>query len=349
MHLCSGYYTMEDDNMHISGKEYSRQDLLRKSGNLASLYGARRMTLMEGVSSGLRVIEVWTAGGLRLLLSEDRCLDILEGSFRGNNLGILTKNGVVSNTYANPSTDDFANYWSGGLLSTCGLRNTGGGAEYEGEYFATHGRIGTTPACNVGVHIDDAGVITVTGTVCETALFGHSLELRRTLEIPADGAKIVLRDEIRNNTPQDEPLFLLYHLNFGFPFLDEGLQIDFPKSEIRGRTPHAAAAIDSHKIITAPIDGEPEQVFFHLPEQKDARVDLTNRTIGVRASLLYDAERLPVLTQWKSMGSGDYALGIEPGTSFLRGREVELNDGYSACVKAFDALSFEIELRFAEC
>ena len=335
--------------MRINDTEYSRQDLLRRSSNPAALYGARRLTVHDGHADGLRVIEVWTADGLRLLLSEDRCLDIVEASYRGHNIGFLSKNGLTSNAYANASADAFSGYWSGGLLATCGLRNTGGSVTSEGEYFAMHGRIGITPAQNVGAQVDeDAGVIRITGNMRETALFGPCLELRRTVEIALSGARIAVRDRIFNHTAQNEPLFLLYHINFGFPFLDEGIKLQFPQGEVRGRTPEAAAAIGSHLEITSPVDGIGEQVFFHLPEEKEACVCLTNEKLGICTRVLFDAEKLPVLTQWKSMGSGDYALGIEPGTSFLRGRSIELADGYSCHVPAFESADFGVELLFEE-
>ena len=52
----------------------------------------------------------------------------------------------------------------------------------------------------------------------ETALFGSRLEMERKISIPSDGAKINVCDTINNLTPETETVFLLYHINFGFPF-----------------------------------------------------------------------------------------------------------------------------------
>ena len=327
--------------MHIAGKSYTRAELLSRCADLSALYGARRVTLTEGKAAGLRAVEVRTAGGLRCLLAEDRCLDILELDYRGVGLGFLCKNGLVSGLHA--TAEDFWRSWSGGMLATCGLRNAGPGCTVDGESFPQHGHIGVMPAKNVGVAVDDAA-ITITGVMRESAMFGHCLELFRTLTIPSGGASIRIRDEVRNLTSTPEPLLLLYHFNFGFPFLGEDLTMRFPAGEMRGREAYSQQYADAHMRFSPPIDNEPEQCFFHFADEKNARVELVNHVLGIKASLLYDSESLPVLTEWKSMQSGDYALGIEPGTSLLRGRAGELAEGYSVCVDGYGSRIFEVEL-----
>jgi len=334
--------------MLLYGKEYTKNDIMRRAGNLDSLWGARRMTLEDGMAGGMQVIEVWNAAGLRLLLSAERCMDILELSYRGYNVGYLAKNGAVSNVYAHPNTDLFFRYWSGGMLSTCGLRNTGVSNTCDGEFFPLHGHIGITPAYNVGVSVDDTDCITITGAVREADMFGHCLVLNRTIKIPVNSTAISIRDEISNNTPKDEPVFLLYHINFGFPFLDEGVKVVYPEGDVRGATPNAVEAIDRHREITVPIDNEPEQCFFHTPSSKDAQVSLYNESLGFKATVKFNAEKLPVLTEWKSMRSGDYGLGFEPGTCYLGGRNRELSSGYDCCVKAYDTSVYGFELIFSD-
>ena len=335
-------------NMLINGKEYLKNDLLRRAGNLDSLWGARRIALEDGMAGGMKAVEVWNASGLRLLISIERCLDILELNYRGHNIGYLSKNGVVSNVYACPNSDLFFRYWSGGMLSTCGLRNTGISNESNGEFFPLHGHIGITPAYHVGIDVDDIGYITITGAVRESDMFGHCFVLSRTIKIPVDRAEISVHDEISNNTPKDEPLFLLYHINFGFPFLDDGVTIEFPEGDIRGHTPNATKEISKHMEISAPVDEKPEQCFFHTLKHRDACVRITNKSLGFSSAIHYDAEKLPVLTEWKSMGSGDYGLGIEPGTCYLKGRDLELKEGYACHVKAFDTSVYGFNIIFED-
>jgi hypothetical protein len=334
---------MKGDNiLNLHGKAYTNEDLLRHN-NPSALFGAKRFELAEGRARGQRFIEVKTAAGLRFTLAEDKCLDIAELEYRGVNLAFLSKNGFMPSSLANAETGSFIKYWSGGFLATCGLRNTGGGCVHNGETFATHGHISQTPAEDISIRADfDA--ITVTGKVRETALFGACLEMERTITVPTNGARIKIEDTISNLTAEDEIIFILYHINFGFPFLSEGLELTFPEGGAVGRTDEAQRRINDRLTITKPIDGEPEFVYFYSPKERNAKVILANKQAGIRATVSYDSERLPVLAQWKCMKSGDYALGIEPGTSRIRGRKEEIEDGYDIKVPAFGKLSFGFEV-----
>ena len=332
--------------MELLGRKYSYEDLLRRC-NPDVLYGARRVELCDGRGRVLRIVEVKTSAGLRVSFIEDKCLDILDMEYKGVNIGFLSKNAVISGAATNPETDSFTKYWSGGFLATCGLRNTGPSCCIDGEFFPIHGRIGVTPAENVNVSVDNNEII-ITGKVMETALFGPRLEMNRKITIPSGGAQITINDTIKNLTPETETIFLLYHINFGFPFLSEDLTLVFPEAQVSGRTDLARDNIHSRTIITPPIDGEPELVYFYRLREKDAIVGLINQQLGIKAMISYDSGRLPVLSQWKSMRSGDYALGIEPGTSFIRGRKEEIEDGYDIRVPCFGSLEYGVTILIEE-
>ncbi|MCL2579234.1 MAG: aldose 1-epimerase family protein [Oscillospiraceae bacterium] len=336
--------------MNIYGRQYSREELLRHC-NTDSLYTARRIELADGRGRGSRMVEVKTAGGLRALLAEDKCLDIVALEYKGVNLGFLSKNGIVNTPVSNPEVNSFVKYWPGGFLSTCGLRNTGPSCEIDGEFFPLHGHIGLTPAESVNtmnVCIDGEDTLIITGNMRESALFGHCLEMERRIVIPAGGECVTVYDTVHNLSPHPEPVLMLYHINFGFPFLSEGLVLDFPEGKVRGRTGFAEQRISEHKKTTAPIDGEPEVVFFHTPSERSVKVVLKNERLGLQAQVRYDSERLPVLAQWKSMRAGDYALGIEPGTSFIRGRKEELENGYDIALPAFGQMQFGFTVELSE-
>jgi len=328
--------------MHISGHELNNNDLLRYT-NPSALFGARRIKLADGRGKGHRLVEVKTAAGLRLTLSESRCLDIVEAEYKGINLGFLSKNGIADSPLYSPETTSFTKYWQGGFLATCGLRNVGGDCEIAGEYFPIHGHIGQTTADEVNITTTE-DTITISGKIRETALFGHCFEMFRTITVPTDGAKITVKDSVRNLTPEEHPVFLMYHINFGFPFLSEHLQLNFPPGEVRGRTDEAQQRIDSHTTITPPIDGEPEYVYFHTPTTTNPTVTLTNPSLGITAEVSYNKTNLPVLAQWKCMRSGDYALGIEPTTGFVRGRKEELANGYDKIIPPFGEMDFGVDI-----
>lgn len=327
---------------------------MKLTGSADQLYSVRRLQLIDGPGAGTRLIEVITAGGLRALFCESRALDLYELHYRGNNIGFASKNGLSSGRVL-PLSGDFTSAWPGGLLATCGLRNTGPDCTINGEYHPMHGHIAGKAAEDISIHKDTAaGLITISGRMRESALFGHNLVMERTITIDACGAQINWQDRIINLAAEPEPVLLLYHFNFGYPFLSPALQLTFPPGEVIPRTKVAQEGLANFDQMQQPEDGYAEQVFFHYPLQADEKavenivqVKLYNPELDITARLSYDAIHLPVLSQWKSMKTGDYALGIEPGTSCLRGREEELAHDYQFVLPGYSSWQIPITLSFA--
>lgn len=328
--------------------------ILSQTGSTDQLFSVRRTQLVDGPGAGTRLIEVITAGGLRAVFCESRALDLFEAHFRGVNIGFISKNGLASGRVL-PLQGDFTPTWPGGLLATCGLRNTGPDCIDDDSYHPLHGLIAGRPAENISVRSEpENGRIIISGQMRESALFGHNLLLKREIEINIFGAEISWRDEVVNQAATPEAVFLLYHFNFGYPFLSPDLQITFPPGEVVPRTGEAEKGLAEYDQIQQPEDGYAEQVFFHYPfpghsQRQDGAVTvkLHHPGLGITASLSYDAQALPVLTQWKSMKSGDYALGIEPGTSRIRGRKEELEDGYQFILPGYSCWRIPLRLSFA--
>ena len=94
------------------------------------------------------------------------------------------------------------------------------------------------------------------------------------------------------------------------------MKVHFPKCEVIPRTDLYPRGADA-TVMTLPVDGFSSMCFSASPkgrtESSPSRWK-TRACIGVR--LTYENENLPVLVQWKSMRSGDYALGIEPANTF---------------------------------
>lgn len=342
-------------------------DHFRWTGSTDQLYSARRLQLLDGPGAGLRLVEVCTAAGLRAVFCEDRALDLYELHFQGANIGFLTKNGLAGANRSWTAPGEFAKTWPAGFLATCGLRNTGPDCTVDGEFHPLHGRIGQTPAEHISLTFDEADCrLTIGCQVRESALFGAHLVLKRRIEIDLLGSMIRYADTVSNRATEAETVFLLYHINFGYPFLGPELQLQFPESRPWPRTAAAVAGLGEYRTMTAPIDSRPEQVFFHVPPAVTidldqalnrtgyppadsaadwAEVVLTQPRLGITARLQYRWSELPVLTEWKSMKSGDYALGIEPGTGLIRGRAAELAHGYDLILPGLAELTFGWSIR----
>jgi len=334
---------MSEENECLSYREQ-----LRHTGSTGQLYSVRRWQLCEGAGDGLRMIEVCTAAGLRALFCESRALDLYELQYKGVNIGFQSKNGLLGSRALPVAPNSFAPTWPGGMLATCGLRNTGSDCQTESEYFPAHGRINSAVAGNIVIDCDpEQGRLVIGGRIGESALFGPNLVLKRQITIPLNGSTITWQDEVLNLAAEEEPVFLLYHFNFGYPFLGPKLQLHFPQGQIIPRTEVAKSGLSEYDQICEPVDGYPEQVFFHLPlpgGEPEQEIRLVRPDLRLTASLKYSAAELPVLVQWKSMKSGDYALGIEPSTSKIRGRAAELADGYDQIIKGYGRRAFHLSL-----
>ena len=57
---------------------------------------------------------------------------------------------------------------------------------------------------------------------------------------------------------------------------------------------------------------------------------------------------LPILSQWRSMASGDYVLGLEPTTCYISGRHDERENGTLPVLKAWDSITNTVKIEFTE-
>jgi hypothetical protein len=335
--------------MKIAHTNYSHEELLRRCGRASTLFGARHIIISNGTASQIHAIDIKTTGGLRLLLNSNRCLDPVELTYKGTNIGFLTYNGINDNSIPSINPDhNFGTYWSGGMMTTCGLRNTGPSCEVDGEVFLKQGTIGMVHAENLNINNGEE-FITVSGIMRECSYGKYNLELARDVKVKSDGATIIIADTIKNNAPWDEYIFFLYHINFGFPFLDEGLQLTIPENIVTPKDSYSEKLQSEYLNIEAPSDDRKSVTcYFHNSAAERNEIKLQNKNIGIRATLRYDGKNFPQFLQWKSMCSGNYALGIEPTTSLLRGRRVELENDYDLRIKGFGQLKYEIELELSD-
>lgn len=316
-------------------------------GNPAQLFTLRRVTMTEGRAKGTDIIEVCTAGGLSLDILPDAGLDIGQCRYKGINMSWMSKNGYDSPAAIMPYETEFSNTFPGGLLYTCGLRSAGPANRDKGEWHPLHGRYHSLQAEHVSTDIED-GEIVIKGTMRETALFGHVLELKRTIRIPVFGSQITVEDKVTNLTPKDEEIMQIYHCNFGYPLLSEKAALILPEDrETIPRTEFAKTGLGRECGFDAPIDGEEERVFFQKM-RKDFRAELRNPDLGIRMVMTWSGDTLPVLSQWRSMASGDYVLGLEPTNCYIMGRSAERENGTLPVLKAFTSETHTVKIEFME-
>lgn len=316
-------------------------------GNPAQLVTLRRVTISEGRSRGTEIIEVKTAGGLELDILPDAGLDIGQCRYKGVNMSWMSKNGYDGPAAISPYETEFVNTFPGGLLYTCGLRSAGPANRDGGEWHPLHGRYHSLQAEQVCAEIADDEII-VKGTIRETALFGHCLEVKRTIRIPAFGASVTVEDTVTNQTPRDEEIMQIYHCNFGYPLLSEKAKLVLPEArETVPRTEFAKTGLGRECEFDKPTESEEERVFFQKM-RKEFWARLENHDLGVNMKISWSGETLPILSQWRSMASGDYVLGLEPTNCYIAGRHDERENGTLPVLKAWETIHNTVRIEFLE-
>ena len=327
-----------------------KKKLNERTGNLEQAAYVRRAVLTEGKAAGMKVIDAANAAGLSLTLAESRCLDIERLSYRGINMGFLSKAGLVSPQNLASVQGEFPKHFPGGMLYTCGLNNIGQPSEKDGNTLPPHGTIGMTPAENVFAEVDwAAGEVAIRGTMRAAELFGGNLTLCRTISLNIFENEIKIHDTLANEGFTDEDILLLYHFNFGYPMLSEELTLHIDGQSVEPRDSVAEAGKDRWNAFEAPTPGRPEEVFYHDPKAGRGGmvyVKLENSKLRIGAKLSFNKNELPRLIEWKSMMSGDYALGIEPATARVEGYATEKQAGRVITIKPGEKREFDLSLSF---
>ena len=236
-------------------------------------------------------------GALEFLFNKDNALDIVWAKYKGVNLSFLSKNGL------NDGARDFVGNFEGGFLYTCGMDNISSCVDGKHIHGSLHYK-----KCEVAYGYEQDGVLYICGEVKESALFGKNLRLKRQFAITENSLSI--QDTVENMDYSDTQYVLLYHINYGYPFLDECLQMDIPVLKSEPLTEIAQKRSADMFRITAPVDKGAEDVYYHT--LSEGKVRLFNPEQNIAVEMLYDINDFPVTLEWKSMISGDYSLGIEP-------------------------------------
>lgn len=272
-----------------------------KIGNPSQVCAVTRSQIVDGPAQGMRIIDV-TNGKLHFVLSESNALDVYRLWHEGVNVGFVSKNGLYS------GEGGFMHDFPAGMVYTCGLDAIGG---VEGH--RPHGRFHTIPATVVEIKADDTGV-KIVGEIRVTQLFGENLIVRRTIETAAYSDELTLTDEITNRAFRDEKWVQLYHVNVGYPIVDAGAKISGKFKKSLPRNEWAGKCAGKMLEMESPVDNWQENCFFH--ETADGQMSITNRKLGKCFTV---KSNLKKFVEWKSRASGDYVVGLEPGTSWLDG------------------------------
>jgi hypothetical protein len=333
----------------IFGKQLSRLELEERSGSLAQFAGVRLMTLEDGVERGIRTLEFRTGSGLKFNVLIDRAFDIADCEFKGSSIGWQSPTG-----FRNPALHEYEGEgglsWLrsfSGLLVTCGLDHTLFMSVDNAKHFnykpresitnSLHGRISTIPGKLLGYGeqwVGDECILFCEGKVIQATVFGEDLHLIRRIEVNVGTSEIHIKDRVVNHGFNRTPHMFCYHINIGYPILDEGSEYLAPIVQTPWAA-HAGADYKKQGVGYNPLPG-PQQKFHEQVWQHEMAADLDNKSqsaiVNSRLKLAFSVEtdirEFPAQYQWQNFQEGLYAMGIEPSTNHVLGKEfaVERNE-----------------------
>ena len=308
--------------VQLYGRDFTREELLARVGDVAQLGGVRLGELGDGRERGVRVADFRTGSGFTFTVHIDRGLDVGAAEYCGESLAWRSAAGVVHPAYYEPEGIGWVKGFPGGLLTTCGLSTAGAPTVDEGEALGLHGPISYAPAENVwagGVWREGSYEMFVEGRVREAYLFGPKVELTRRIWARLGESRLFVTDRVTNLGGATTPHMIIYHCNFGFPLLDEFAELVSRSREVLPSTEVARSGLERYNRFEAPQPGYAEQVFYHDMEADTdgyVTVGLVNHREGVGrglgAYIRYRQRELPRFVEWKMMGYGDYVVGLEP-------------------------------------
>lgn len=324
------------------------KNLQKYIANSDQLYSVTRTRMDEGRGNGSVVYRVATGGCLQYEVLADNGMDLGSVTYRGYNLTFLGKSGLVAPTGYLPLGIEFNHTFNGGLCYTCGLMNVGDPCEDEGELHPLHGRFHFQSADQLSGFVDN-DMITVSGRVREGTLFGENLEVHRSIFSPVGSSEIILRDTIINHRDTAQPFMLLYHCNFGYPFLSPALSIIPPKSvQIAPVDTFSQQQIEHCLNIIEPESERPEEVYAYDLDrtEKTACIQLENSELNIGVEMRWNTDVLPIMMQWRSMRCGDYVMGIEPSANYVYGRKRARQENTLSCIPPYSSVKTELCFRF---
>lgn len=313
-------------------RNFDLQEIKKRVGRLEQVFGLTRFTYAEGKAKGVDAVEVKTGSGLRYIVLPDRGMDIGYAEFKGEAIAHISPVGIVAPQYFEASGDEWLRSFTAGLLTTCGLDQVGNSWEADSVQYPLHGRIANVPAEQVSLLAeekeDGAYHMSVSGTVRQAKEAVQNLSLRRKIRSVAGENTIWIQDQITNESYLPSPFMILYHMNFGYPFLDKDLRLEIPHSQISSMYPGREEAMKSALKAELPQAGYEENVFFLevVPDEYGCGTILAqNSQISVK--ITFPADVLPRVAVWKQMGCQDYVMAVEPCNNWVGGQVQEQTRG----------------------
>lgn len=316
-------------------------------GHDSQYYGIEEHRLAGGKGDSIRLLEINNGAGIEATISLDRNADISRLRFKGVNLGYFSPCGYVAPAYYESKGADWLKSFTAGFLTTCGLQAVGNPCNDMGEELPLHGSIANTPTDYVAYYEEDGKLIVKTRTLDE-GIFHRKLRLYRTYTFPVGKNYFTYTDTVENTGDKEEPFEILYHMNMGYPLLDEDSIVEIDSEKVTARDEHAAEDIDNWMKMEKPTAGYVEKCYYHTMKTAAGKASIYQPKLNTGVEIKYDASELDCFVEWKMMGVRDYVLGLECGNAYPDGRNVMREQGILKFLKPGEKKTYMVEVSMLE-
>jgi hypothetical protein len=344
----------------LFGKAYTRAELMRRVGHLSQIGGVQLLGSEDGPSRGVRYLEFRTGSGLHFKVAVERGMDVGYCEYRGQSLAWIPSTMLPAPWYFE-GQEQF-----GWLRTALGGFNTSAGMIHIGnpetadvshynfparakETYGVHDRMAMIPGqlLRYGERWEgDECILEAEGRVTQAQAYGENLVLTRRYTARLGESRFFMHDHIENAGFLPTEHMLLYHINIGFPVVDEGAELIAPVRKpptIPDGLP--ASAADEYNRFIAPQKNWHLQGFeLDMAAEPDGSVPvaIVNRD-GFGVYVVYNQRQMPQYLEWRMMGEGQYAVGIEPCTNTF-GREIARKLGQLITLQPGDQREYDLEV-----
>lgn len=313
-------------------------------GHDTQAWGVEEHRLVGGKGDGMRLFEVNNGKGLELTISPDRAGDITRLRYKGINMNFMSPCGYVAPAYYDRTEANWLKSFTAGFLTTCGLETVGSPSVDEGELFPLHGSIANIP-CDRAYWTEEADKLVIHTMAKNEVIFARKLRLERKISVSTAENEFEICDTITNTGDTQEPMMILYHINLGYPLLDEDSVITISSSQVVPRDDHAAEDVANWMHMQKPTPGYVERCYFHKFPDNNGIASIYQPKLDTKLSILFDAKELDGFTQWKMMGVRDYVLGLEPGNCYPDGRKAMRESGMLKFLQPGESKTYSVKIR----
>jgi hypothetical protein len=315
----------------------------RYIGSLAQVARVDSFIEAEGPARGARRLRMITGGGLEIDLHPDRALDIGQVSIDGIPVAWIEPQGIVHPSFYDPHGAGWLRTFGGGFLTTCGLDSFGPPSTDDGIAYGQHGRVGAIPATVITAGVIGSTLV-VEAEIRQSSLFGENFLLRRRIEAEIGSTTFTLKDRVTNAGGRPAGHMMMYHINLGWPLVEEQSQLSVPSTTVTPRDSIAAAGIDAWSRFESPEAERSDHVFLHSFDETTAGLArLENPRLGLSLAIEWDRETMPWLCEWKMLQDSSYVVGLEPVNSpTMVGRETAHRDGVLPVLEPGESVDYDL-------